>query len=250
MPDKTLALLGAGVVTDAYADVTELARDVGASLHADVLNPETLAALDPLPALAIRSLHQAFSMAGAKGHEHTALIVVTQWGMIDATVSYLDTMLEANGKFASPRHFTRSVYSAATSLVAIHFGINGPCQSLAFDSNEDVVTGALAQAWRLLAAGRCDRVALVWGDQQHPLAVELAQRAARDLRRKEYEPYAHGAGFGAVAAVLGLQGGLRRLPIANPEKIPVRGHPYPTDPALSWLANILSHPPTGLSKQN
>jgi hypothetical protein len=243
MGEKTLALLGAGIVTDAYADVGALAREVGVALQTEVLEESAVAGVDPLPALAIRALHQAFAMAEAKGDERTGLIVVTQWGMINATVSYLESMLEAGGKYASPRHFTRSVYSAATSLVAIHFGIRGPCQSLAFALEEDAVTGALAPAWRMLASKRCERVAIVWGEQEHLLVGELVRRAARDLKRREYERFVEGVGFGAVGVIVGLRGG-RRLELGRRNEFPVRGKPYPMDCAVNWLAGMLkgTHP--------
>jgi hypothetical protein len=148
-------------------------------------------------------------------------------------------MLEAGGKYASPRHFTRSVYSAATSMVAIHFGIHGPCQSLAFDVGEDAVAGALAQAWRMLATKRCKRVAVVWGEQRHALADDLVQKAARVLKRREYERYLGGVGFGAVGVVVGPEGGVGRIEVRNGEFVKVRGKPYPMDAAVGWLAGWL-----------
>jgi 3-oxoacyl-(acyl-carrier-protein) synthase len=167
--------------------------------------------------------------------------------MIDATVAYLESMLEAEGRHASPRHFARSVYSTAASLLAIHFRIHGPCETLAFDSGEDPVAGALAQAWRLIAADRCDRVAVVWAEQGSAIAHDLARLAAEQLHRREYKRYVgRELGWGAAALVVARVGvGTWRVAVGaegeakGAVRLALRGNPFAMDGAVDYLAGLL-----------
>jgi 3-oxoacyl-[acyl-carrier-protein] synthase II len=206
---KELGILGAGVVTDAISHVSDIWNSPTAG-RAERMDVETVGSQDALSQLGLRAVHQAWTMARMEGFggERIGLIVESAWGNVDSTVAYLESMLEAEGRYASPRHFSRSVYSSVASVVAIHFGIRGPCETLVFAQRP--VGGVLGQAWRLMAAGRCERVVALWVDQGGEVAADLARRAAQGLKRREFERYAEGVGYGAVAVVLGNEG-----PIVN-----------------------------------
>jgi 3-oxoacyl-[acyl-carrier-protein] synthase II len=214
-----LVVEGVGIVTDAYGSVRELAVDADDEHKpvlqtAEVLDPAVVAGQDVLAQLVIRAGHQAWTMAGLGdvAPERIGLLFVSEWGTIDATVAYLETMLEAGGRYASPRHFTRSVYSSVASVTAIHFGIRGACETLVFPSPaEDPVRGALVQARRMLRARRADRVMIVWAEQAAEIAQDLCRRAVRELGRKDVERYGEELGFGAVAVVVGLGEGEVRI---------------------------------------
>src|SRR4051812_46381647 len=122
-----LDVFGAGLVTYAHGDVRRVA---GEAPEFDILEEALVEGQEVLAGLAIRAAHQAWTMAGMQlfDRERVGMIFVTAWGTIDATVAYLESMLEAEGRYASPRHFSRSVFSSVTSCVAIHFGIHGPCE--------------------------------------------------------------------------------------------------------------------------
>jgi hypothetical protein len=203
---KTLAIFGAGVVTDAIGHVSEMGGATPGSgvWRAGRIDPAAIAAHDSLSQLGLSAVHQAWTMAGmeAFASERVGLIVQSAWGTVDSTVAYLESMLEAEGRYASPRHFSRSVYSSVASAAAIHFGIRGPCETLVFA--ERPVGGVLGQAWRLIAAGRCERVVALWADQGGEVAADLARRAAAGLKRREFAKYGErGLGYGAVAVVMG-----------------------------------------------
>jgi hypothetical protein len=151
-------------------------------------------------------------------------------------------MFDAQGRYASPRHFSRSVYSAIASQVAIHFGIKGPCQTLAF---KDPVKPALRQARRILR--HVDRVLIIWADQSGEIAADLASRAVRDLHLKEYARYQPCVGQGAVAVVAGPpspNSSAYEIDIETPvADHPHAARPFPTDAALSLAAAILKNSP-------
>jgi hypothetical protein len=203
MTNRRLGILGAGVVTESITHIRELAPHSPATT---LIDPAALAPHDALSQLGLSAVHQAWTMAGMKdvSSERVGLLVQSAWGTVDSTVAYLESMLEADGKYASPRHFSRSVYSSVASTAAIHFGIRGPCQTLVFA--ERPIGGMLQQAWRLLTADRCDRVVALWVDQGGAVAADLARRAAEQLHRREFARYAE-LGHGAVAVVLGREAG-------------------------------------------
>jgi hypothetical protein len=176
-----------------------------------VLDPGVVAGQDVLAQGVIRAGHQAWTMAGLgeMPPERVGLLFVSAWGTIDATVAYLETMLDAGGRYASPRHFTRSVYSSVASVAAMHFGIRGACETLTLP--EEPVRGALYQARRMLRERRVDRVMIVWAEQEAQIAKKLCRRAARDLGRAEVARYVEELGFGAVAAVVELGEGAVKI---------------------------------------
>ncbi len=175
--------------------------------------------------------------------DQIALLFQASWGMIDATAAYLESMLADAGKYASPRHFSRSVYSSAASLAAIHFKIHGPCETLTFE--RDTVTGPLHHARRLLAAHRCQRVIITWAEQTSDLAADLATRAARHLHRREYQKYIdHGLGHGAVALVATLDPAPWQLDLTTiqNQSLEPTEKPSPMTPALTLLRQLLATP--------
>jgi 3-oxoacyl-(acyl-carrier-protein) synthase len=242
-----LDIHGLGLVTDRYGSVHELADTGDALRHVNVLEESAVASHDALTQLAIRAIHQAHSMARLQevSGESIGLLFQTSWGMIDSTAAYLESMLAENGKYASPRHFSRSVYSSAASLAAIHFGIHGPCETLTFE--REIVSGPLRQAWRLLAARRCERVIVVWAEQANDVAGDLAMRAARQLYRREFEPYVgRGLGFGAIAAVVGLGGGVASMDVAELAGLDSaaigegEGKPFAMEAAIGLVRRVLA----------
>lgn len=253
----TPAVTGLGVVTDEFADV----RAFGAGLpvrppwrerlaRVGVMEPAAVQQYDMITQLLLRAGQQALSMAGLLGGvgaegklmdgEGTGLIFVSAWGTIDATVAYLETMLEAGGRFASPRHFSRSVHSSVASLAAIHWGLRGPCETLCFP--RDAVPVALERAGRLLAAGRCRRVVVIFAEQAAEIAADLARRAVTKLGRKEYRRYVERPlGYGAVAMVMeggGVDVGAWRKAA---ERCPARnGTVFAMDEALRYGEAVVS----------
>ncbi|MGN6371239.1 MAG: beta-ketoacyl synthase chain length factor [Phycisphaerae bacterium] len=234
-----LNIAGLGLVTDRYNSIHDLAPHLPPF---DLLDPATISAHDTITQLALRAIHQAHRMAALEkiSSDQIALLFQTSWGMIDATVAYLESMLADNGKYASPRHFSRSVYSSAASLAAIHFQIHGPCETLAFE--RDTVTGPLQYAHRLLAAKRCRRVIVVWAEQTNDQAADLCTRAARDLHRRDYQKYIdRGIGYGAAALVASIDPSPWQINLATlRDDLPDPAEkPFPMTPAISLLSQLL-----------
>jgi hypothetical protein len=250
--DRKLSLHGIGLVTDQYDSLTAFAHSLprknspATTITPDLLDPSTIAQHDTLTQLALRAAHQAYSASNlaAIPAERIGLLFISTWGTIDSTVAYLDSMLDADGRYASPRHFSRSVYSAVASTLAIHFKIQGPCETLSFP--DAPIPSALRQAFRLLHAHRADRLLVLWADQSAPIAQDLARRAADQLARKEYARYAppNPPGQGAVALVLGRHDVHAPLNFAC-ESLPLPPsplNPFPTDSALGLVSLLLTSP--------
>jgi 3-oxoacyl-(acyl-carrier-protein) synthase len=251
MGKRALAVLGAGIVTDGYADVRAFVerREVRAEMREAIERTtmpgeETVGGHDAIVQFALKALSQAWSQCGPMDGRRVGLIVVTGWGMMEATEKYLESMLEAEGRYASPRHFTRSVYSHAASVLAIQFGIRGPCMTLAFDPGEDVVLGAMSQAWRMLAMRRAERVAVVWAEQTAEIAEDLARRAVERLARREFARYAGGIGEGAVAVIVGMGEGIAKAnldePLVDEGFVIEKGKPFTMDRAVGFLRAVLN----------
>ncbi len=245
MNPMTLNISGMGIVTDTIRHVNELIPSSQKNLApAEQLDPATVSNQDALTQLALRAIHQAWTMASLAtiDGERIALIVQSSWGNIDSTAAYLESMFAADGRYASPRHFSRSVYSSVTSVAAIHFHIQGPCETLAFD--EAPLLGALRQAWRLLCTHRANRVVIVWCEQAGDLAADLAKKAAEQLHRRDFQRYVdQGLGFGAVALVVGLQPGPISLDLDhwNEDTFaprPTDGKPFAMDTAVTLLRSL------------
>lgn len=248
-PVGGVAVCGMGVVTDGYASIHALAEETERAeagpqrrsdaardtlKRAEMLDPGAVAQQDVLAQLVIRATHQAWTMAGLQGveAERIGLLFVSAWGTIDATVAYLESMLEANGRYASPRHFSRSIYSSVASVTALHFGIRGVCQTLCFP--EDAVRGGLLQAGRVLHAHRVDRVVIVWAEQSAAIAQDLCARAVKQLARHEYARFIDALGWGAVAVVLGR--GDEQVPVKGARG---RGAPFAMEAALGVVRGVL-----------
>ena len=163
------------------------------------------------------------------------------WGTADSTVAYLESMLEEGGG-ALPRHFSRSVYSSVVSIMAIHFKIHGPCETLAFAT--DPVRGRCGRARRQLlrvrAGGAGDGG--VGGAGFSRLCAGRMRRAVGQLGQQEYRRYADGLGYGAVAVGVGREetGGFC---LVNPEEVrevEVKNLPFAMDGALGFVAELLS----------
>ena len=239
MTPPTLQISGLGLITDHYPSIHSLAPNLPPTAP---LDPALLSPHDTITQLALHAIHQAHHMANLEQipSDQIALLFQTTWGMIDSTAAYLESMLADAGKYASPRHFSRSVYSSAASLAAIHFKIHGPCETLTFERQP--VTGPLHHARRLLAANRCKRVIITWADQTNDLAADLATRAARQLHRRQYQPYIdRGVGFGAVALVAGLDPAPWQLNLATAQNEALESNekPSPMTPALTLLRQLL-----------
>ncbi len=270
-----LEILAMGVRTSDFENAADVAAAVAADLYAGPATPQQCPQpidfhwlggqpspsapaetqkLDPVAALACVVIEQARQAAGPAlsnvGANRIALLLYTAWGMIESTIAYLDSMLDADGKYASPLHFSRSVYSNAASSAAIRFGIHGSCETLVHPYAP--VTAVLDRAGDLLATGRADVVITAWADQTSPLTVELCRRAVHDLGRREFARYLENPGFGAVSFILRnapdptpadpAMVRLRRRPqiaLAKPDDLPgvtpgaeLSQRPYPTDGAV------------------
>jgi 3-oxoacyl-(acyl-carrier-protein) synthase len=172
-------------------------------------------------------------------------VFVSGWGTMESTEAYLESMLAEEGRYASPRHFSRSVFSSVASVMAIHFGIHGPCETLSFD--EGLVAGAMMRAWGLLAARRCQRVLVVWAEECRKIAEHLALQAVKKLGKNEYSRYVErGVGEGAVAVVVGEdglnRGALGRVDVGSiaraisaPTDMMNPGKPFAADESVAFL---------------
>lgn len=158
-------------------------------------------ALDEVSQHAFRALHEALSSAETITPDRTALLLLSTWGPMDNTVGFLNSMLDADGRYASPRLFTRSVYSTVASHAAIYFGIHGPCETLA--QGQWPICCVLDRAADLLASGHVDYVVACWADQASAVAKDLCRRSVVGLDRKEFSRFTSDeTGYGAVAIVL------------------------------------------------
>lgn len=218
-----MALCGWGIYSDQFLNAAALAASVHQAMNksgatgndlsssaelAPAPDPELESALhgmDEVSQYAFRALHEALQGArqssGSISLDRTALVLLSNWGPMDNTVSFLDSMLDADGRYASPRHFTRSVYSTVASHAAIYFGIHGPCETLAH--GQWPMCGVLDRAADLLASGRVDCVIACWADQASSIAKDLCRRSVQGLKRREFVRFTlAAAGYGAVAVVL------------------------------------------------
>lgn len=291
MKEPPLQILGLGTFTDQFADAAALAEAVfqacrprptpadfplagekapslsdkrfawiGRALPA---NPQpNFDSPDPVVQYAFAAIEQAWRAAGLEqspiSRQRIGLILFSRWGAIDSTAAYLESMFDADGRYASPLRFTRSVYSSVASLAAIHFHIHGPCETLAHDAW--IATGVLERADDLLSNAHLDAVLVCWADQSSPLGIDLCDRAVRRLKRRELARYTRGdCGYGAVAMALTKPSLHQRvqpsaasiapqLEVPAESALPARGraptaalatHPFPSDPSLRLAAAII-----------
>jgi|GEM_PF-3497513 len=213
-----MVVCGWGIYSDQFANASALTatvqklngktdaneRAASTSVRPQSLFPDldsAIHALDEVSQHAFRALHEALSSAETITPDRTALLLLSTWGPMDNTVGFLDSMLDADGRYASPRHFTRSVYSTVASHAAIYFGIHGPCETLAH--GQWPICCILDRAADLLTSGHVDYVVACWADQASAIAKDLCRRSVVGLDRKEFSRFTSDeTGYGAVAIVL------------------------------------------------
>lgn len=264
---SVLGVHALGVCTSEWPSIDALRRGIAVLRGPGLSGPESagdgeagrddpgdaakLEGLDAVSQLAISAIGQAWQRAhldqGIVPSDRIALLLYSAWGQVDSTMAYLESMWADGGRFASPRHFSRSVHSSPTAMAAIHFGIHGPCQTLVHDAWP--VCAALERADDLLSGGHADAVVVCWADQPAVVAVDLCRRAARDLHQSQFARFAvsqaHG---GAVAAVVSVNAAMAAPEFGvevgsvaagkkafNNEPVVKQGA-YPTDGALHWAA--------------
>ncbi|NNM86123.1 MAG: hypothetical protein HKL96_10265 [Phycisphaerales bacterium] len=203
----TLGILSVGICAGPFAHINQFKqmlertpRDSRADTAA--LEPQTADIFDrsdrpTIADVATEALKQVAPVATTVATaSRTALLYSSVWGDIPATHEYLESMLADAGKYASPRAFTRSIYSTAAAMAAIALGIHGPCQTLSFDFAP--VASLLGAAYTLLAADRADVVLLCWADQHSQMLQELQlltanARLGHTAHRNIQQTLLHGA---------------------------------------------------------
>ncbi len=234
---KTITVCGIGVATSIIESVSAL------GLQSPPVDKEAHSRLESPASWAVAAVEQAWHMARLDGlnHERIGLLYSSVWGSVTATVDYLESLQQAGGRYASPRHFTRSTYASTASSLGIAFQIHGPCETLSFD--EFPISGGLDRARRLLAAGRCDAVVVCWADDSAPIITALARLAVEKLHRREFARFSTEApGAGAVAMVVSqtqdtpLQLCCEWTQAEQSEQENFSHPPYPTDGALKLAA--------------
>lgn len=268
---STLAVVGWGIYSAQFVNSAALAqavesassctggsaRDIAPSntTQVNAALDAAMQGLDDISQHAFRALNEALQHAGAASRsqlmDNTALVMLSTWGPMDNTVAFLDSMLESNGRYTSPRHFTRSVYSSVASHAAIYFGIHGACETLAH--GEWPICAVLDRAADILTAGRVDQVIVCWADQRSAVATDLCRRCVTGLGRKEFSRFTgNEIGYGAVAMVLkraedgtntiltvGAWENAVRPAKPGPGYFNLNLHAYPTDGAIELLAAII-----------
>ena len=216
MNGTKLAVGNWGIYTDQFADAASLIAAVKAQAgippglncadadRAQMTDPDletALQGLDNINQYAFRALHDALAGRNSAMLHRAGLLLLSAWGPMDHTASFLDSMLEAQGRYASPRHFTRSVYSTVASHAAIYFGIHGPCETVTH--GQWPICSVLDRAADMLASQRVDHVIACWADQSSKIAEDLCRRGATALNRHEFARFTSDeAGYGSVALVL------------------------------------------------
>ncbi len=267
MTVSKLAVYSWGVYTDQFANAAALTAAVKAqsgvpvSLNcavadsAQTTDPDldsALQGLDSINQYAFRAFQDALAGRDRAMLNRAALLLLSTWGPMDNTISFLDSMLEAQGRYASPRHFTRSVYSTVASHAAIYFNIHGPCETLTH--GQWPVCSVLDRAADLLASRRVDHVIACWADQSSKIAEDLCRRGVTALHRPEFSRFTSDqTGYGAVALVLKRHQDatpsdvLLELPDTNTggasASPTLNIHSFPTDGAVHLAAAIAAANP-------
>ena len=257
-----LAVCSWGIYSDQFANAAALTATVKAQSGipdsfnsacadgAQTTDPaldSALQGLDPINQYAFRALHDALPDCDGAMLNRAGLLLLSAWGPMDNTVSFLDSMLEAQGRYASPRHFTRSVYSTVASHAAIYFGIHGPCETLTH--GQWPIGGVLDRAADMLASRRVDHVIACWADQSSKIVEDLCRRGVMALDRHELSRFTSGeTGYGSVALVLKRpeeathSDVLLEMPNADTAgpcaNVTLHIHSFPTDGAVHLAAAI------------
>lgn len=230
----TFEVRGLGACGTGFASARVLASAVGCGEEIAIVSGRAEAApeaLNTLDAWVIAAVSGALNAAGGLASfsaERVGLLYLSTWGCTAETMAYLDSMFCDAGQYASPRRFTRSVYSSVGSAAAIDVGIHGCCETLS--AIDLPIMRVLERAWCLLEAQRLDVAICCWADQVEPLTVDLCRRAARELGRDDLKRYDRPGG-GSVAVALGrcdgsigsamrLQGSLLAAAPAESENLP------------------------------
>jgi hypothetical protein len=87
---------------------------------------EDVIAGDKLAALAARTMAAVLAELPEKGREKTGLMVGTTLGCLEADREFDRSRREAEGRYASPAAFTRTLPSTIAAEMAIRFGLRGP----------------------------------------------------------------------------------------------------------------------------
>ncbi len=229
MPNLTIRLAGVGACGSGFDSVAHLAAQLAIAL--DTTTPVNTPTENTLDSWVLASVQAALDSAQSQypvAVERIGLLYLSMWGSINQTVGYLESMLANDGVYASPRLFTRSVYSAVASQTSIELGIHGACETLSFANLP--VYRALQRAWCLLATGRLDTVITVWADQVEAPAMHLCERATAELHHPELARYSRPGG-GSVALALSrpdaLPGGLELILDPHIHTVPNRGKALP-----------------------
>lgn len=184
---QALGILSVGICASPFAHINQFKQWLERHAHAsqtetgasepqtpDIFDRADRPTIADVAADALRQVAPAAATVATA--ERTALLYSSVWGDIPATHEYLESMLADAGKYASPRAFTRSIYSTAAAMAAIALGIHGPCQTLSFDFAP--VASILGAAYTLLAADRADVVLLCWADEHSQVLQDLQLLAA------------------------------------------------------------------------
>lgn len=197
--DMTVALVGLGACGTGFDSASHLARLLSIPLTDETLPPgPSENNLDAWAAASARAALSAAQKMRPADSERIGLLYLSFWGSVNQTVGYLESMLDKDGWYASPRLFTRSVYSAVASQTVIDLAIHGGCETLSFANLP--VYRTLQRAWMLLETRRLDTVIAMWADQVEAPVQHLCQRAATELHRLELARYLRPGGGSVVMA--------------------------------------------------
>ncbi len=139
--------------------------------------PARLGRMDRLSHLAICAAESAVQAGALAGGARAALVLGTAFGAHLANELFWRGVREAGSKGASPAIFAYTLPSAASGELAIHFGLRGPCLTLAQGRGSGLA--ALAAAADLCAEGRAEQVLAVAADSLGAALCARARGAAR-----------------------------------------------------------------------
>lgn len=160
---------------------------VGGARRALLVEPSTyvpwLAAaqarrMSPPSRYAVAALRLALADAGLAeddpGFASTAIVMGTAFGPAQVTEQLLDAILHRGPEAASPALFTESVANAPAAQMALAVRALGPNLTIPQREASDFV--ALAEATRLLAAGKAARALVGTADEMIPLLHAILDR--------------------------------------------------------------------------
>ncbi len=114
--------------------------------------------------------------------DRTGVIIVSGYGAMATTFSFLDSVINDGDNCASPTHFSNSVHNAAAAHISILLKITGPCLSVS--QFETSVASGLLTARQWLAQGRAHEVLFGAVDEYCPVrgysSLRLLGRGKQD----------------------------------------------------------------------